>query len=111
MNKEIKEYNKNGDEIHAKDSSDFEHWCEYDEKGNFIHFKNSRGYEYWMEHDEKGNCIHAKYSDEYEVWREYNENNIMINFRDNSHLFKNVEKRKIIKISKEEYEGMKNEEV
>jgi len=81
MMKEIKEYDKNNNEIYHRDSSGFEYWQEYDKKGNEIHFRHSNGYEYWREYDKKGNEIHYRNSDGYEQWSEYDENGNTIHYR------------------------------
>jgi len=73
------EYDKSGNMIHSKDSSDFEEWHEYDKKGNEIHYKDSDGYEEWYEYDESGNMIHYKDDSGSEKWREYDEKGNMIN--------------------------------
>ena len=52
---EIKEYDKNNNMIHYRDSEGYEYWREYDENSNQIHYRDSDGVEYW--HDEKGNPI------------------------------------------------------
>ena len=66
----IIEYDKNGNEIHYKNSNGHEYWKEYDKKGNKIHHKNSDGYEHWYEYDKNGNLIHYKSSDGHEYWEE-----------------------------------------
>ena len=48
---------------------------EYDKNNNIIHHKNSDGYEYWKEFDKNNNIIHHKDSDGYEYWKEYDKNN------------------------------------
>ena len=55
---EWREYDKDGNLIHTKDSKGFEAWYEYDENNNLIHTKNSKGFEAWYEYDKDGNLIH-----------------------------------------------------
>jgi hypothetical protein len=74
--KEIKEYDKNGNEIHRRNSTGFEYWREYDENNNEIHFRNSKGFEYWSEYDENGNEIHSRNSEGFEKWYDENGNEI-----------------------------------
>ena len=63
-----KEYDKNGNLIHSKDSDVFEYWREYDDNGNLIHYKDSNGVEYWKEYDKNGNLIHYKDSNGVEIY-------------------------------------------
>ena len=52
------EYDKQGKEIHFKNSEGYEEWTEYKEDGNQIHYKNSDGLEWWSEYDKQGKkCI------------------------------------------------------
>ena len=51
---EIKEYDKNNNEIHYRDTSGYEWWSEYDENGNEIHTRDSTGYEAKITYDEHG---------------------------------------------------------
>lgn len=46
----IKEYDKDNNLIHYKDS-DKEYWNEYDKNNNIIHHKEANGYEYWQKFD------------------------------------------------------------
>jgi len=55
--KEIKEYDKNGNLIHYKDSDGYEGWAKYDKNGNLIHCKDSDGYSSWREYDKDGEKI------------------------------------------------------
>ena len=63
-------YDAKGNEIHYKNSNDYEVWREYDAKGNEIHFKDSDGFEVWYEYDAKGKMIHYK-SNGTEAWYKY----------------------------------------
>jgi YD repeat-containing protein len=83
--KEIKEYDKNNNLTHYRDSNGYEYWSEYDEKGNEIHYRNSEGYEWWREYDEKNNCIHYRDTNGYEWWNEYDENNNLIHYHSNGY--------------------------
>jgi len=65
---------------------------EYDERGNCIHQKYFYGFEQWTEYDENNNLIHIKNSDEFEEWYGYDKNN------------------KQIKITKQEFEKIKEQE-
>ena len=49
---EIKEFDKNNNLIHSKNSSGYEVWQEFDENNNLIYFRNSDGEEYWYKYDE-----------------------------------------------------------
>lgn len=68
------EYDRNGNEIHKKDSDGNEEWHEYDRNGNCIYEKDSDGDETWYKYDRNGNCIHIKDSDGKEWWHKYDRN-------------------------------------
>ena len=38
-------FDKNGNEIHLRNSDGFERWSEYDENNNLIHYRNNDGIE------------------------------------------------------------------
>ena len=42
-------YNSNNNEIHFKDSKDYETWSEFDSNNNEIHYKNNNGCETWSD--------------------------------------------------------------
>ena len=61
INRNLREYDSNGNEIHFKTSTGFESWREYDSNGKEIHYKTSNGCEEW--YDSKGNSITKKQFD------------------------------------------------
>ena len=69
---EIKEYDKNNNLIHFRDTTGYESWYEYDKNNNVIHCRYSTGYESWYEYDTNNNVIHGRDSYGYEDW--YDEN-------------------------------------
>ena len=74
----FKEYDKNGDLIHMKQSSGYEEWNEYDHNRKCIHHKTSSGYELWRKYDEKGKLISLKDSEGFNESREYDKNGKLI---------------------------------
>ena len=87
MSKEIKKYDKKGNLIYCKYSSDIELWQKYDENGNLIYSKNSNGTESWWGNI---NLIHYKdFEEDVEYWGKYDKLD------------------KIIKISEQEFENIK----
>jgi len=53
--------------IHFKDLAvGFEEWKEYDKNNNCTHYKDSYGEEFWKEYDEYNNKIYYKDSHGYE---------------------------------------------
>jgi YD repeat-containing protein len=74
---EIKEYDKNGNLIHYRDSDGWEWWSEYDENNNEIHYRNSNtGVEWWSKYDENNNEIHYRNSNGVESWHDEEGNEI-----------------------------------
>ena len=61
INRNLREYDSNGNEIHFKNSNGYEWWYDYDSNGKLIHYKNSNGYETW--YDSNGNKITKKQFD------------------------------------------------
>ena len=55
------QYDKNGNEIHCKNSDGSEWWKEYDEKNKVIHFRTSGGYGWWLLKEGKLELIDGKY--------------------------------------------------
>ena len=86
-----KEFDKNGNLIHFKDSNGVEEWKKYDKKNNLIHSKDSNGFECWREYDKKGNLIHYKNSNGYECWREYDKKGNLIHSKDSNGVEWNIE--------------------
>ena len=72
---EHSEYNPDGKEVYWKkagfDGTVTECWYEYDRNGNEIHEKNSEGDETWYEYDRNGKCIYTKYFNGDETRYEY----------------------------------------
>lgn len=88
-----------------------------DKKGNVIHVKFFKiGYEYWREVDRKGRCIHYRNSHGCDIWSEYGKygkyNEIV--YRKGADgkedWYKVIIGRKKIKITKEEFENLKEQE-
>jgi len=65
---------------------------EYDKNNNLIHYKNSNGLEFWQEFDEKNNCIYYKDSNGYEDWYKW-ENNKRVQITQQE--FKQIERAKL----------------
>ena len=66
---------KNGNQIHYKDSNGFESWKEYDDKNRIIHYRNSNGLEIWSEYTDSSKKVHHiddstgyEYFDEYDKY-------------------------------------------
>lgn len=92
--KEIREYDKNNNLIHYKDSDGYEYWKEYDKNNNLIHYKDSNGFERWKEYDKNNNLIYYKNSNGFEEWKEYDKNNNLIKtlkFENNKYYLNNEE--------------------
>jgi len=89
-----KEYDKNNNLIHYKNSNGLEFWQEYDENNNLIHSKNTYGSdsESWWEYDKDNNLIHFKNTNGLEYWYKFDENNNEIKITEQE--FKQIERRK-----------------
>ncbi len=90
---------------------------ECDKKGNVTHVKFLKiDYEYWREVDGKNRCIHYRNSDGSDVWSEYGEydeyDEIVYHKNDDGKedWYKVIIGRKKTKITKEEFENLKEQE-
>ncbi len=92
MNKEIKKYDENNNEIYSIFYNGTKVWKEYDEKNNMIHFKNSDGYEDWAEFDENNHLVHIKNTNGYEYWYKYDGSGKQIKITEKE--YKEIEFRK-----------------
>ena len=90
---EIKEYDKNGNEIYTKYYNNIEYWREYDKNNNLIHFKDSNNFESWREYDEKNREIYFKDFNGNESWYKFDENNKSISITEQE--FKQIEKQEL----------------
>ncbi len=85
------EFDERGNLIYRKYYSGSEWWKEYDKNNNLIHCKDSTG-EWWKEYNENNKQIHYKdtYGDEF--WYKYDESNKEIKITEQE--FKQIERTK-----------------
>jgi hypothetical protein len=50
-------YDDRNNQLHLKNSDDFQEWRVYDDRNNVINYKNSHDYQTWHEYDERNNLV------------------------------------------------------
>lgn len=75
------EVDKNGNQIHYKDSNGFETWKEYDENNRMIHYKSSNGLEVFVEYSDTGKKVHHIDPTGYEYYDEYDKYDNLISHK------------------------------